>query len=191
MGEAVHDFIGRKKAEMQDVWYGNMHPTRRSRSGMKSPFLLFALAAAAPASAVAGPASDAVKFFYTPVKFEADAQYRSRFTAPVTRLFEQNDEAIRKNPDQIACIDFEPGLDAQDFDQDSVSKTLGLSEKLDGDSGEVTATFQLFPDGDGATREMVWSLKKIGGDWKIADIASKTSDWKLSELECMAGQSLE
>ena len=109
----------------------------------------------------------------------------------MTRLFEQNDEAIRKNPDQIACIDFEPGLDAQDFDQDSVSKTLGLSEKLDGDSGEVTARFQLFPDGDGATREMVWSLKKIGGDWKIADIASKTSDWKLSELECMAGQSLE
>ena len=38
---------------------------------------------------------------------------------------------------------------------------------------------------------MVWSLKKIDGKWKIADITSKTSDWTLSALECMAGQTPE
>jgi hypothetical protein len=38
---------------------------------------------------------------------------------------------------------------------------------------------------------MVWSLKKIDGKWKISDIASKTSDWTLSALECMAGQTPE
>jgi hypothetical protein len=35
---------------------------------------------------------------------------------------------------------------------------------------------------------MVWSLKKVDGTWKISDIASKTSNWKLSALECVAGQ---
>ncbi|MBN9241448.1 MAG: DUF3828 domain-containing protein [Mesorhizobium sp.] len=157
---------------------------------MKLPLALALLPLATPA--LAGPASDAVKFFYTPeVRFEADAQYRDRFTQPVTNLFEQNDEAVRKNPDQIACIDFDPGLDAQDFDQATVSKTLKLTEALDGDTGTVTATFTLFPADagvEGASREMIWSVKKIDGQWKIADIASKTSDWTLSQLECMAGQ---
>ena len=142
-----------------------------------------------PAAAFAGPASDAVKFFYVPaVKFEADAQYRDRFTQPVTKLFDLNDQAIKKHPDEVACIDFDPGLDAQDFDQKSVSKTLKLSEKLDGDDAEVTASFNLFSEGDDSKREMVWSLRKVDGRWKVSDIASKTSDWKLSALECVAGQ---
>ncbi|RVA01307.1 DUF3828 domain-containing protein, partial [Mesorhizobium sp. M7A.F.Ca.US.002.01.1.1] len=88
-------------------------------------------------------------------------------------------------------IDFDPGLDAQDFDQKTVSKTLKLSEKQDGDNAQVTASFSLFPEGDDSKREMLWSLKKIDGKWKISDIASKTSDWTLSALECMAGQTPE
>jgi stress response protein SCP2 len=66
-----------------------------------------------------------------------------------------------------------------------------LSEKRDGDSAEVTASFSLFSEGDDSKREMVWSLKKIDGKWKVSDIASKTSDWKLSALECIAGQTPE
>lgn len=159
---------------------------------MRPSFLLAALFIAAPVAAFAGPGSDAVKFFYVPtVKFEADAKYRDRFTEPVTKLFDLNDQATRKNPDQMPCIDFDPGLDAQDFDQKTVNKTLKLSEKLDGDSGEVTAIFNLFPEGDGSKREMIWSLKKLDGKWKIADIASRTNGWTLSRLECMTGQSLE
>lgn len=159
---------------------------------MRRTVLVAALSIVMPAAAFAGPASDAVKFFYVPaVKFEADAQYRDRFTEPVTKLFDLNDQATKKNPDEVACIDFDPGLDAQDFDQKSVSKTLKLSEKLDGDNGEVTATFNLFSEGDDSKREMVWSLKKVDGKWRISDIASKTSDWKLSALECMAGQTAE
>jgi hypothetical protein len=160
---------------------------------MKLPLAFAVLLLATPA--MAGPAADAVKFFYVPdVKFEADAKYRDRFTEPVTRLFELNDQAQRKNPDEIACIDFDPGLDAQDFDQKTVSKTLKLAEALDGDAGTVTATFNLFPAGAGedvAAREMVWSVKKVDGKWKIADITSKTNGWTLSQLECMTGQSLE
>lgn len=162
---------------------------------MKSVHLAVLICIAAPSAALAGPASDAVKFFYTPqVRFEPEAKYRDRFTQPVTKLFELNDQAQQKNPDQIACIDFDPGLDAQDFDQKTVSKSLKLVEALDGDSGTVTATFTLFPtveDGEGAAREMVWTVNKIDGKWKIADIASKTNGWALSQLQCMTGQSLE
>lgn len=159
---------------------------------MRLTVLVAVLSTALPAAAFAGPASDAVKFFYVPaVKFEADEQYRDRFTEPVTKLFELNDQATKKHPDEVACIDFDPGLDAQDFDQKSVSKTLKLSEKRDGDNAEVTASFSLFSEGDDSKREMVWSLKKIDGKWKISDIASKTSDWKLSALECMASQTPE
>ncbi|MBZ9705296.1 YbjP/YqhG family protein [Mesorhizobium sp. ESP7-2] len=159
---------------------------------MKLP-LTAILSIAAPAAALAGPASDAVKFFYVPqVKFEADAHYRDRFTAPVTKLFDLNDQATKKNPDQVACIDFDPGLDAQDFDQKTLSKTLKLSETVDGDTAQVVANFSLFPEGgDDSQREMHWSLKKVDGKWKISDIASKTSDWTLSQLECMAGQDPE
>jgi hypothetical protein len=147
---------------------------------------------AVPAAALAGPASNAVKFFYVPeVKFEADAKYRERFTEPVTKLFDLNDQAQKNKPDEVPCIDFAPGLDAQDFDQKTVAKTLKLSEAVDGDSADVTATFSLFPEGDDSKREMVWSLKKLDGKWKVADIASKSSGWTLSALECMPGSTAE
>ncbi|HEY4192226.1 MAG TPA: DUF3828 domain-containing protein [Mesorhizobium sp.] len=159
---------------------------------MRLSLLLAAFCVCSPGVALAGPASDAVRFFYIPqVRFEADASYRERFTEPVTKLFELNDAAIRKNPDQLACIDFDPGLDAQDFDQASVGKTLKLSEAVSGDSAEVTATFDLFAEGEDAKREMVWSMKKIGGAWKVADIASRSNGWKLSQLDCMANDSAE
>jgi hypothetical protein len=131
-----------------------------------------------------------VKFFYSPEKFVADAKYRDRFVEPVTKLFEQNDKAM-KSADAIPCIDADPALDAQDFDQNELSKTLELSEAVTGDAAEVTAKFRLFPDGEGVDREMAWSLKKIDGKWKVADIASKTNGWRLSELECVTGQDAE
>jgi len=159
---------------------------------MRLTVLAAALSIAAPAAALAGPASNAVKFFYMPeVKFEADAKYRERFTEPVTKLFDLNDQAQKNKPDEVPCIDFAPGLDAQDFDQKTVAKTLKLSEAVDGDSAEVTATFSLFPEGDDSKREMVWSLKKLDGKWKVADIASKSSGWTLSALECMPGSTVE
>jgi hypothetical protein len=154
---------------------------------MKPIVLAAAMLIALPGVALAGPASNAVKFFYVPeVKFEGDAKYRDRFTEPVTKLFEANDKAQKEKPDEVSCLDFDPGLDAQDFDQKTLSKTLKLTEAVNGDTAEVTASFKLFPEGDDSKREMVWSLKKMDGKWKIADITSKTSDWKLSALECGA-----
>ncbi|MGX9178655.1 DUF3828 domain-containing protein [Mesorhizobium sp. BHbdii] len=159
---------------------------------MRLTVLAAALSIAAPAAALAGPAANAVKFFYLPeVKFEPDAKYRDRFTEPVTKLFGLNDQAQKNKPDEVPCIDFAPGLDAQDYDEETVAKTLKLSETVDGDSASVTVTFNLFPEGDDSKREMVWSLKKVDGKWKVADITSKTSGWTLSALECLAGQTPE
>jgi hypothetical protein len=174
---------GRTKATERDVRSAKVH---------RALALAAAMSIALPAAALAGPASSAVKFFYVPeVKFEADAKYRDRFIEPVTKLFELNDKAQKEKPDELSCIDFDPGLDAQDFDQKTVSKTLKLAETVDGDTAEVTASFSLFPEGDDSKREMVWSLKKVDGKWKIADITSKTSNWTLSALECMPGSSAE
>lgn len=154
---------------------------------MKLPLIATAALLSMSAGAVAGPASDAVKFFYSSERFVADAKYRDRFVEPVTRLFDQNDKALQ-SPDAMPCIDADPALDAQDFDQDQLTKTLKLSEVVNGDAAEVTATFKLFAEGEGSDREMVWSLTKVDGKWKIADIASKTNGWRLSELECVSGQ---
>lgn len=133
--------------------------------------------------ALAGPASDLVRFFYVPVQWEADPNFRDRFTGPAKALFDLND----KTPEgEIGCIDFGPGIDAQDYDDETIKKTLKLSEDVKGDSATVTATFTLFPDqSEEARREIRWVLAKEGGAWKIADIVSVTNGWKLSELECL------
>jgi len=167
-------------------------PPNVRRSCMKPIVVAAVLSIVLPAAALAGPASNAVKFFYVPeVKFEGDAKYRDRFTEPVTKLFDLNDKATKNNPDEVACLDFDPGLDAQDFDQKTLAKTLKLAETVSGDTAEVTATFNLFPEGDDSKRQMVWSLKKVDGKWKIADITSKTSSWTLSALECMPDKAPE
>ena len=145
-------------------------------------FAMTILIAAPSLPAIAGPASDAVKFFYVPVKWEGDAKFRDRFTGKAKELFDLND----KTPDgEIGCLDSSPSLDAQDYDDATIKKTLKLSEEVSGSSAQVTATFTLFPQGDDSKREILWTLQNEGGKWKIADIASVTNGWKLSELNCM------
>lgn len=149
---------------------------------MRKRIALTALAVFMAAPAFAGPASDAVKFFYTPVKWEADPDYRDRFTGPAKALFDLND----KTPEgEMGCVDFGPGIDAQDYDDATIRKTLKLDEEVSGDKATVTATFDLFPEGDGAKREMKWALQQEAGAWKITDIASVTNGWQLSALNCM------
>jgi hypothetical protein len=143
---------------------------------------LAAIAALCALPAFAGPASDAVRFFYVPVQWEADPSFRDRFTGPAKKLFDLNDAMPAG---EIGCIDFGPGIDAQDYDDATIKKTLKLSENVQGDMATVTATFTLFPEGDDAKREMQWLMVNEGGRWKIADIVSVTSGWKLSELECL------
>lgn len=154
---------------------------------MKTRLIALTLCASFSTVAMAGPASDAVKFFYSSERFVADPDYRDRFVEPVTKLFEQNDKAM-DSADGIPCIDADPALDAQDFDQNELNKTLKIDEAVDGDSAEVTARFKLFPGSEDTDREMVWSLKRINGEWKVADITSRTNGWRLSDLQCVSDQ---
>jgi hypothetical protein len=141
---------------------------------------------AAPSPALAGPASDAVKEFYSPVGFEPDPDIRDRFVDPAKTIFEQHDKSTN-NGDDVGCIDFVLAVDAQDFDQSVVDKTLKLTETVSGDDATVTARARLFPGGDDAPRQIRWFLKNVGGAWKVADIQSMTNDWKLSEFDCNRG----
>jgi hypothetical protein len=146
--------------------------------------ILLAIAATAFAMpAFAGPASDAVKFFYGSDDFVADKQFRSRFVDPAVSKFEENDAAPEG---EIGCIDFALQYDAQDMDEAEVTKTLKLAESVSGNDATVTASFRLFPGDDQSKRSIVWSLKKVGKDWKIADIAQGSGEWRLSEFDCSA-----
>jgi len=134
----------------------------------------------------AGEASETVRGFYSDVEFEADPSFRDRFVDPAKAKFAEND-AQSSNGEEVGCIDFVLAIDAQDYDEKVLAKTLQLSEDVQGEAATVTAKFSLFENQDDAQREIVWSLKNVDGAWKVSDIESKTSDWKLSQLDCTSG----
>ena len=135
------------------------------------------------ASAFAGPASDAVEYFYLPPTFEPDPGNRDRFTDPAKGIFEQNDK-LNDGGEQIGCIDFVLAIDAQDLDEAEIARTLELTENVSGDTADVVAKFRLFPGQDESRREIHWSLRNIDGKWLIADIASPANNWRLSDFDC-------
>jgi hypothetical protein len=149
---------------------------------MKSSAFLAAAIVAVATPALAGPASDFVRSFYTEIEDAADPSYRDKFVDPAKTKLDQND----KTPEgDVGCIDGDLALDAQDFDGDVVKKTLKLDEKVSGDTATVTADFKLFDDNQpDSKRQVLWSLKKVRGGWKVADIADAADAWKLSELDC-------
>ena len=136
-----------------------------------SAFLAAAVFAVVATPALAGPASDFIRSFYTEIEDAADPSIRDKFVDPAKTKLDQND----KTPEgDVGCID-----------GDVVKKTLKLAEKVSGDTATVTADFKLFDDDQAESkREVVWSLKKAGAGWKVADIADATNEWKLSELDC-------
>jgi hypothetical protein len=130
--------------------------------------------------------SDAVKYFYgPPLRYEPDIELRGRFVDPAKSVFEQNDKSLA-NDQEVPCIEASPGIDAQDYDETELARTLELTEAVDGGTATVTARFTLFPGStdDGARREMRWSLKQVDGAWLVSDIESVTGGWKLSDIKC-------
>jgi hypothetical protein len=146
-------------------------------------FLAFAVLAATLTAAHAGGAADTVRGFYADVEFEADPGFRDRFIDPAKAKFVEND-ALSSNGEEVGCIDFVLAIDAQDYDEKELAKTLQISGDDEGDRATVTAKFSLFADQPDSDREIVWSLRNVDGDWKVSDIESKTNDWKLSEFDC-------
>jgi hypothetical protein len=149
---------------------------------MKS-IIAAAILAATASAAQAGEAAETVGGFYSAVEFEPDLTMRDLFIDPAKAKFEENDK-LSGNGAEVGCIDFVLSIDAQDYDEKVLARTLQLLEEGNGDDATVTATFSLFDGQPDSAREIVWSLKNVDGDWKVSDIESRTNDWKLSAFDC-------
>jgi hypothetical protein len=149
------------------------------------PIALLACAflAATLTAARAGDAAETVRGFYTDVEFEADPNFRDRFVDPAKAKFAENDK-LSSDGEEVGCIDFVLAIDGQDYDEKELAKTLQISGDDVGDRATVTAKFDLFEGQADSRREIVWSLQKVDGDWKVSDIESKTNGWTLSKFEC-------
>jgi hypothetical protein len=128
--------------------------------------------------AFAGPPSDAVRYFYRNIGSETEPDNRDRFTGFARAALDANEQAA--NGGGAACIDFILALDSRDLDQNEVDSSLTLNETMNGPTANVTADFTLFRQ----PHEVEWSLQQVDGVWKVADIASRTGNWRLSGLRC-------
>ena len=139
---------------------------------MRTVFSALFILIAAPA--FAGPASEAVRFFYTSIGAEFDPQNRDRFVDPARALLEANDTGDDR------CVDFGIAVDGQDYDEAEILRTLDLRESVQGDGAIVMAHFTLF----GEKRSIEWTLEREGRAWKVADVMSLQGGWRLSDFEC-------
>ena len=140
--------------------------------------LAFALTAM---PALAGPASEVVRPFYETPGAEREPEYRDRFVDPAKSVFDANDKATE------LCLDFVISIDAQDWDEAELKRTLKLEEEIVGEDATVTASFTLFPGGGAdSERIIIWTLKQVDGQWKVSDVMSDGSNWRLGEFDCSA-----
>jgi hypothetical protein len=147
---------------------------------MKFPLIL-GLAALLSSPALGGEPADLVAGFY--------AQERSLFDEDVDAFagdslgaFLTENAQLAEEQGGMGCLDFDPTLDAQDFDEAELKRTLKLTETVDGEGAYVTASFSLF----GEPRTINWTLRKIDGKWRATDIASPESGWRISDMICEA-----
>lgn len=139
-------------------------------------FRMYLVAAAllvAPASAQAGPASDAVARFYASIGKELSPEMRRHFTAAARDLLDRNEAADCIMPGMLV-------VDAGKHDAAELKRTLELRESVQGDGAIVMAHFRQ----GGERRVLEWTLERNGKAWLVADVMSLYGDWRLSELSC-------
>lgn len=89
------------------------------------------------------------------------------FSADLTRLLLANDKACQ-NVDSEACrLDFDPIIDAQDYDDD-VASTLHTERMGTGTPVRVKVEFTNL----GSRMKMTYTLIQVGNGWKISDVQS-------------------
>lgn len=132
-----------------------------------------------PAAPVfAGDASLAVQYFYDHLGAESGLENRDRFAGPALEFLNAADAAW--NRDETLCLDFGFPVDAQDFDDAEIARTLKLDETVDGDTARVVARFNNF----GEPSEVEWMLEQTTAGWQVSDVVSTANDWRLSTLSC-------
>ncbi|MEP3435648.1 MAG: hypothetical protein ABJN75_02500 [Hoeflea sp.] len=145
---------------------------------LKSLLMLSVLAAATASPAIAGEPAEAVRFFYENLGGEAGPENRDRFTGPALDFLNAADAAWVR--DETNCIDFGLAIDAQDFDDAEIARTLKLDETIKGDTATVTAYFDNF----GLATSVEWTLQKDADSWLVSDIASPDNAWRVSAMTC-------
>ena len=126
----------------------------------------------------AGAALDAVQPFYAQPGLEFEPSARDRFTDPAKNILNQND-AIKQTGEE-GCLDPALAFDDTDYDYADVMASLKFVEAVKGDQAVVSALFRA----EGEPARVEWKLRKVGEEWKIADIFSLTKDWALSQFNC-------
>lgn len=130
-------------------------------------------------AAFAGPASDAVRYFYDNLGEETLEENRDRYTGPARAYLDANDRVWAEREE--VCLDFAFAIDAQDYDEEELARTLVLDETVNGRAALVVARFSLF----GEPRNIEWNLADEGGAWKVSDVAGVDGEgWRLSEFVC-------
>ena len=99
------------------------------------------------------------------------AELSKYFSPELTRLFLKNAQLERDCPKGDLCgLDFDPILDAQDFD-DQLDFKLHISEATPPQTGRFEARFKLFneekPEHE---RVLVFQLVQLKNGWRIDDI---------------------
>lgn len=145
---------------------------------MKHILLTLSLTFAVGAAFAAQP-MDTVKPFYSDPGSELGAENVDKYTGKAYEVMKLSNDPTNDG----ACIDFMMSLDAQDFDDDVLKKSLNITEALAGDHATVVATYNLFKD-DTEEKEIDWEMEKVDGVWKIADIYPKDKSWQLTKMDC-------
>ena len=145
---------------------------------MLKRLVLLSVIAFPVAPAFAGEASDAVRFFYQNPGGESQQENRDRFTGPALEFLNAADAAWDR--DKTNCIDFGFAIDAQDFDEAEIARSLKLDETVEADTARVVARFDNF----GQPTVVEWTLSQGAAGWQISDIASNANGWRGSAMSC-------
>ncbi|RWA70705.1 hypothetical protein EN836_13435 [Mesorhizobium sp. M1C.F.Ca.ET.193.01.1.1] len=135
-------------------------------------------AEAAPTPVQPGSPTAVVKPFYEHLGLELDPAQRKNFIDPAKSVLDKSD-ALRASG-QGECLDPNMALDNADYDKLAVDRSLRTVEAVNGDQAKVVVAFVV----EGHQHRLEWKLKKVGGDWKIADLLSVTGEWALSQYQC-------
>ena len=128
--------------------------------------------------ALAGTAVEAVKPFYDRIGLELDPAERARFTGPAKAVLDARDQLEKSG--QGDCFDVNMTLDNAAYDKAEVDGSLKIIGSETGDTAIVVAAFTAALE----PHRMQWKLKKVDGDWKVADFLSVMNEWALSQYRC-------
>ena len=145
------------------------------RSFVMALALWAATAAGAPAAPVFDEPKGLIEYAYAPYKTDNFPDDPSELYSPTLKQL-WDDMATRSEEGDVPIIDFDPLINAQDYE---LTDFVIADPAVNGDDAEVAVSFSNF----GEPQELHFYLVRRAEGWKIDDIESVgASPWRLSEL---------